>query len=203
MFTFNTIEEALNDLKQGKLIVVCDDEDRENEGDLVGIGELVTTQMINFMAKEGRGLICVPISEEIASRLELKLAPKLNVGENDTNFTDSIDHISVTTGISAIERADTIWFMCDESSGSADFRRPGHIFPLIARNGGVLVRNGHTEASVDLARMAGFSQVGVICEIMSDDGSMARMPELMEFKAKHDLKLITIQDLISYIETNV
>jgi 3,4-dihydroxy 2-butanone 4-phosphate synthase/GTP cyclohydrolase II len=199
MFTFDTIEEALNDLKLGKLIVVCDDEDRENEGDLVGIGELVTTEMINFMAKEGRGLICVPISEGIASRLELKLAPKLNVGANDTNFTDSIDHISVTTGISAIERADTIRFMCDESSGSADFRRPGHIFPLIARNGGVLVRNGHTEASVDLARMAGFSEVGVICEIMSDDGSMARMPELMEFKVKHNLKLITIKDLVSYI----
>jgi 3,4-dihydroxy 2-butanone 4-phosphate synthase/GTP cyclohydrolase II len=198
MSKFNTIEEAILDLKQGKLIIVIDDEDRENEGDLVGLASKVTTEMINFMAKEGRGLICVPVSFELAKKLDFKLARKENVSDNDTNFTDSIDHNSVTTGISAIERAETIKQILNPNSRSQDFRRPGHIFPLIAKNGGVLVRAGHTEASVDLAKLADGSEAGIICEIMNDDGSMSRLPDLLVFAEKFGLKIITIKDLIEY-----
>lgn len=198
MTKFNTIDEAILDLKQGKLIVVIDDEDRENEGDLVGLASKVSTEMINFMAKEGRGLICVPVSFALAERLDFRLARKENVSENDTNFTDSIDHNSVTTGISAIERAETIRQILNPKSSSQDFRRPGHIFPLIAKNGGVLVRAGHTEASVDLAKMSDGSEAGIICEIMNDDGSMSRLPDLLIFAEKFGLKMITIKDLIEY-----
>jgi 3,4-dihydroxy 2-butanone 4-phosphate synthase/GTP cyclohydrolase II len=195
---FNTIEEAIIDLRQGKLIVVIDDEDRENEGDLVGIAEKVSPEMINFMAKEGRGLICVPVSESIARKLGFELAKKENVNENDTNFTDSVDYIGSTTGISAFERADTIKKMIDPNSSASDFRKPGHIFPLISKNGGVLVRNGHTEASTDLAKIAGFAEGGIICEIMDDDGTMMRLPNLLKFKDKFGLKIITIKDLVEY-----
>jgi 3,4-dihydroxy 2-butanone 4-phosphate synthase/GTP cyclohydrolase II len=195
---FNTIQEAIDDLKKGKLIVVCDDEDRENEGDLLGIAELATPEAINFMAKYGRGLICVPVSESIAKRLELPLATKSNVGENDTNFTDSIDHVSVTTGISAHERATSIKEIANPLAKAADFRRPGHVFPLIAKNGGVLVRAGHTEAACDLAKLAGFQEAGIICEIMNEDGSMSRLKDLEHYVKEHNLKLITIKDLIEY-----
>ena len=194
----STIEEALSDLRKGKLIIVCDDEDRENEGDFVGIAEVITAEQINFMAKFGRGLICAPISADFAAKLDLNLATKQNVGTNDTNFTDSVDHVSVTTGISAYERAVSIQKLVSSDAAPSDFRRPGHIFPLISKDGGVLVRAGHTEAATDLARMAGFKEGGVICEIMSDDGSMARMPELIEIAARHDLKIVTIKDLIEY-----
>lgn len=195
---FNTIEEAISDLKQGRLIVVCDDENRENEGDIIGAAEVITADQINFMAMYGRGLICTPISKSIAERLDLGLATKRNVAANDTNFTDSVDSVEVTTGISAVERALTIKKLIDPLSTSSSFRRPGHVFPLISVDGGVLVRAGHTEAATDLAKLAGFAEAGVICEIMNDDGTMARLPQLHEFAIKHGLKLITIKDIIEY-----
>jgi 3,4-dihydroxy 2-butanone 4-phosphate synthase/GTP cyclohydrolase II len=195
---FDTVRDAIADLNQGKLIIVVDDEDRENEGDLVGLGSKVTKEMINFMVKEARGLVCVPVSFSVAERLKFKLARKEYVGENDTNFTDSVDHISVTTGISAAERADTIMAIGDKFSVPSDFRRPGHIFPLIAKEGGVLVRAGHTEAAVDLAKLTDGTEAGVICEMMNDDGSMSRLEELVKFKNKFGLKLITIKDLIEF-----
>ncbi|MFN8577446.1 MAG: bifunctional 3,4-dihydroxy-2-butanone-4-phosphate synthase/GTP cyclohydrolase II [Candidatus Sericytochromatia bacterium] len=196
---FNTIPEAIEDLKKGKIIIVVDDEDRENEGDFVMIAELATPETINFMAKEGRGLICVSLTEKRAEELDLKLMVTNNNSYLSTNFTVSVDHIPTnTTGISAFDRANTIKALTDNKSKSQDFMKPGHIFPLIARKGGVIRRAGHTEASSDLAKLAGFKPIGVICEIMNDDGSMARVPDLWKIAKKHDMKFITIQDLINY-----
>jgi 3,4-dihydroxy 2-butanone 4-phosphate synthase/GTP cyclohydrolase II len=195
---FHTIEQALEDLRQGKAIIVVDDEDRENEGDLVCLAEAATPEMINFMVTHGRGLVCVPITEEHAARLQLKPMVDVNTDKQGTAFTVSIDEVTTHTGISAFERSQTILAMLDESKGANDFRRPGHIFPLIAKAGGVLRRAGHTEAAVDLARLAGSFPAGVICEIMNEDGSMARLPQLAEMAERFDLKLITIADLIRY-----
>lgn len=195
---FNKIEDALEDLMAGKVIIVCDDEDRENEGDFVGLGEFATPDMINFMAKEGRGLICVPVSESFADKLELKQMVEVNTDNHETAFTVSIDHFETTTGISAFERALTVQKLLDEDALPSDFRRPGHIFPLVAKEGGVLRRAGHTEAAIDLARLAKSKEVGVICEVMNDDGTMARVDDLKEIANKFDLKMITIKDLIEY-----
>ncbi|WP_019153479.1 bifunctional 3,4-dihydroxy-2-butanone-4-phosphate synthase/GTP cyclohydrolase II [Robertmurraya massiliosenegalensis] len=195
---FHPIDEALQDLKKGKMVIVCDDEDRENEGDLLGLAEFVTPEMINFMAKKGRGLICVPISVPIAEKLELHPMVDKNTDNHETAFTVSIDHVETTTGISAFERALTVQKILDQQSNANDFRRPGHIFPLIAKEGGVLRRAGHTEAAIDLARLTGSKEAGVICEIMKDDGTMARVDELKKMAEKYDLKMITIKDLIAY-----
>ncbi|CEN86506.1 bifunctional 3,4-dihydroxy-2-butanone-4-phosphate synthase/GTP cyclohydrolase II [Paraclostridium sordellii] len=201
MFKFNTIEEALEDIKEGKIVIVVDDEDRENEGDLLMAAESVTPEAINFMATYGRGLICMPIDEEKAKVLNLHPMVENNTDNHETAFTVSIDHIDTTTGISAYERAFTIQKVLKDSK-PLDFRRPGHIFPLIAKSGGVLKRVGHTEAAVDLSRLAGLEPAGVICEIMSKDGTMARTTELMEFAKKHNLKIITIADLVDYRRTS-
>ncbi|WP_066639291.1 bifunctional 3,4-dihydroxy-2-butanone-4-phosphate synthase/GTP cyclohydrolase II [Desulfolucianica intricata] len=195
---FSTIEEAIEDIRQGKIMVVVDDEDRENEGDLIMAAEKVTPEAINFMATYGRGLICLPISGERLDELDLPAMVINNTDPNGTAFTVSIDHKDTTTGISAFERAATVKAVLDPNTKPEDLRRPGHIFPLRAKEGGVLRRAGHTEASVDLARMAGLYPAGVICEIMKEDGTMARIPELMEFVEKHNLKIITIADLIEY-----
>ncbi|MEJ9212428.1 bifunctional 3,4-dihydroxy-2-butanone-4-phosphate synthase/GTP cyclohydrolase II [Bacillus smithii] len=195
---FASIEEAVEDLKAGKVIIVVDDEDRENEGDFIGLGEKATPEMINFMAKEGRGLICVPISEEKARQLELKMMTNQNTDSLGTAFTVSIDHISTRTGISAFERAKTVQEIVNDDTTQYDFKKPGHIFPLIAKEGGVLKRAGHTEAALDLAKLAGAKPVGVICEIMNEDGTMARVPQLKEIAERFSLKMITIQDLIEY-----
>ncbi|MGG1290233.1 bifunctional 3,4-dihydroxy-2-butanone-4-phosphate synthase/GTP cyclohydrolase II [Bacillus smithii] len=195
---FASIEEAVEDLKAGKVIIVVDDEDRENEGDFIGLGEKATPEMINFMAKEGRGLICVPISEEKARQLELKMMTNQNTDSLGTAFTVSIDHISTRTGISAFERAKTVQEIVNDDTTQYDFKKPGHIFPLIAKEGGVLKRAGHTEAAVDLAKLAGAKPVGVICEILNEDGTMARVPQLKEIAERFSLKMITIQDLIEY-----
>jgi 3,4-dihydroxy 2-butanone 4-phosphate synthase / GTP cyclohydrolase II len=195
---FNSIEEALEDLKNGKVIIVCDDEDRENEGDFIALAEKATPEVINLMATHGRGLICVPIEEELAQKLELLPMVARNTDPHGTAFTVSIDHKNSTTGISAFERSDTILQMLKPETKAADFKRPGHIFPLIAKKGGVLKRAGHTEAAVDLAMLSGAEPAGVICEIMNEDGSMARVPELKEIAEKLNVKLITIKDLIEY-----
>lgn len=195
---FNTVEEAVQDIREGKMIIVVDDEDRENEGDLVMAAEKVTPESINFMAKYGRGLICVPMTAQRVEQLELPPMVEQNTDTHGTAFTVSVDASDVTTGISAYERAHTIKVLADPSTTPRQLRRPGHIFPLKAREGGVLKRAGHTEAAVDLARLAGLKPMGVICEIMKDDGTMARLPELMDFAKKHGLKIITIADLIKY-----
>lgn len=202
MYKFNHIEEAIEDIKDGKIVVVIDDEDRENEGDLLMAAEKVTPEAINFMATYGKGLICMPLTEEYLKRLNIPQMVKDNTDNHETAFTVSIDHIKTTTGISAYERALTIQKVLEKESTPNDFRRPGHIFPLKARKGGVLVRNGHTEAAVDLARLAGLKPGGVICEIMSKDGTMARTNELMEFCKIHNLKIITIKDLVEYRKSN-
>lgn len=202
MYKFNHIEEAIEDIKDGKIVVVIDDEDRENEGDLLMAAEKVTPEAINFMATYGKGLICMPLTEEYLKRLNIPQMVKDNTDNHETAFTVSIDHIKTTTGISAYERALTIQKVLEKESTPNDFRRPGHIFPLKARKGGVLVRNGHTEAAVDLARLAGLKPGGVICEIMSKDGTMARTDELMEFCKIHNLKIITIKDLVEYRKSN-
>ncbi len=199
---FNSIEEAVEDIKQGKIIIVVDDEDRENEGDLLMAAEKVTPESINFMASYGKGMICAPLTEERARHLELNLMVERNTENMKTAFTVTVDHKSSTTGISAYERANTIRELVNPASVSNDFVRPGHIFPLIAREGGVLNRSGHTEAAVELARMAGLRPAGVICEVMNEDGTMARVPELMEFAIKHTLKIITVADLIKYRRKN-
>lgn len=195
---FSSIEAAIEDLKQGKVIIVVDDEDRENEGDLLGVAELADGAMINFMAKEARGLICVPLEEQIANRLQLHSMVEHNTDSHATAFTVSVDHISTTTGISAFERADTVRALVDEKAEPEHFKRPGHIFPLVAKAGGVLRRTGHTEAAVDLAKLAGYKPAGVICEVMNDDGTMARLPELQKMAEKFDLKIITIEQLVAY-----
>ncbi|MGD6994402.1 bifunctional 3,4-dihydroxy-2-butanone-4-phosphate synthase/GTP cyclohydrolase II [Sutcliffiella horikoshii] len=195
---FNSIEEALEDLQQGKVIIVCDDEDRENEGDFVALAEKATPAVVNFMATHGRGLICVPVQEELAEKLGLVPMVNHNTDSHGTAFTVSIDHKSTTTGISAFERSTTILELLSPASKAGDFKRPGHIFPLVAKKGGVLRRAGHTEAAVDLALMSGSYPAGVICEIMNEDGSMARVPELRKIADKFDLKMITIKDMIQY-----
>jgi len=198
MFKFNSIEEAIEDIKDGKIVIVVDDPDRENEGDLLMAAEKVTAEAINFMAKFGRGLICMPMEEERLKELSIHSMVEKNTDNHGTAFTVSIDHVDTTTGISAYERAFTIQKTLEEGSKKDDFRRPGHIFPLAAKEGGVLKRVGHTEAAVDLAKLAGLKPAGVICEIMNDDGTMARTPELMDFAKEHNLKIITIADLVAF-----
>lgn len=198
MYIFNTIEEAISDIKAGKMIIVVDDEDRENEGDLLMAAEKVTPEDINFMAKYGRGLICMPVVDERLKELNLQLMVSKNTESHQTAFTVSVDAKETTTGISAKERAETIQKFLDPSAKEDDFKRPGHVFPLEAKKGGVLKRAGHTEAAVDLAVLSGLYPAGVICEIMSEDGTMARVPELMEYAKEHNLKIITIADLIQY-----
>jgi len=202
MFKFNTIEEAIKDFKAGKMLVVVDDEERENEGDLIMAAEKVTPEAVNFMAKYARGLICVPIMAERLKQLEINPMVNVNTDNHETAFTVSIDSADATTGISAFERAATIKKLVDSKSTIKDFNSPGHVFPLAAKNGGVLVRTGHTEAAVDLARLAGLYPAGVICEIMNEDGTMARVPELMEYVKSHELKIISIADLITYRRQN-
>ena len=201
-FKFNTIEEAIEDIHKGKMIVVVDDEDRENEGDLVIAAEKATPAVINFMAKFGGGLVCLPMLRERLEELHIDRMVAKNTDPNKTAFTVSIDAIECKTGISAQERAFTIKRVLDPNALVKDFTRPGHIFPIEYKEGGVLVRAGHTEASVDLARLAGFTPAGVICEIMNEDGSMARVPQLMDYVKKHNLKIVTIADLIIYRRRN-
>lgn len=198
MYKFNSIDEAIEDIKAGKMIIVVDDPHRENEGDLLMAAEKVTPEAINFMAKYGRGLVCMPLDGDILKELEIQPMVTNNTDNHETAFTVSIDHIDTTTGISAYERALTIQKVLDKDTKKDDFRRPGHIFPLKAKEGGVLKRAGHTEAAVDLAKLAGLKPAGTICEIMNDNGTMARTPELMTFAEKHKLKIITIADLIAY-----
>lgn len=196
---FNSIEEALEDLRQGKLVVVVDDENRENEGDLIGVAENITYESINFMTREGRGLICVPMTKERGDELDFLQMVNNNTDSHGTAFTVSVDSvIGTTTGISVGDRLKTIQDISTFAKTGVEFKKPGHIFPLIARKNGVLEREGHTEAAVDLARMAGFSPTGVICEILKEDGEMARVPDLIEYCKKHNLKLITIKDLVQY-----
>jgi len=195
---FNKIEEAIEDIRAGKMIIVVDDEERENEGDLLMAADKATPESINFMATYGKGLICLPTTADRLRELGLSQMVDNNTDSHETAFTVSIDHKDTTTGISAFERAQTIQAVVDSKTEPTDLARPGHIFPLRAKDGGVLRRAGHTEAAVDLARLAGLYPAGVICEIMSDDGTMARVPELMEFAKKHSLKIITIADLINY-----
>lgn len=196
----NTIEEAIEDIRQGKVIIVVDDEDRENEGDFLAAAEKVTPEMINFMATHGRGLICAPLTESRCKELGLRPMVSNNTDHMETAFTVSVDlkGNGVTTGISASDRAKTIISLVDSNTKPFDLARPGHVFPLVAKQGGVLRRTGHTEAAIDFARLAGFKSAGVIVEIMNEDGSMARLPELMKVAKKFDLKLVSIEDLVAY-----
>jgi 3,4-dihydroxy 2-butanone 4-phosphate synthase/GTP cyclohydrolase II len=199
---FTPIEEALDAVRAGRILIVVDDEDRENEGDFIMAAEKVTAEAINFMAREGRGLICAPITKERAA--ELRLAPMVheNTALHETAFTVSVDaRAGTTTGISASDRAATVRALVDADTRPGDLARPGHVFPLLAMNGGVLRRAGHTEATVDLARMAGLGPAGVLCEVVDDDGTMARLPRLIEIAQRHDLPIITIEDLIKYRRT--
>ena len=198
MFQSNTIEEALEDLRQGKMILCTDDPDRENEGDLICAAQFGTTENINFMAMYGKGLICMPMSEEYVHRLQFPQMVTRNTDNHETAFTVSIDHVDTTTGISAVERSITAIKVTEDDAKPEDFRRPGHMFPLLARPHGVLERNGHTEATVDLMRLAGLKEVGLCCEVMKDDGTMMRAPELQEMAKKWDLKFVTIKDLQAY-----
>ncbi len=194
-----SIEDAATDIREGKMIIIVDDEDRENEGDLVCAAEKVTPEIINFMAVHGRGLICLPMTEDRCSELQLFPQTTENTSSMGTAFTTSIEaRVGVTTGISAADRAKTILTAVDPESKASDLARPGHVFPLRAKNGGVLVRVGQTEASVDIARIAGLTPAAVICEIMNDDGTMARLPELEEFAVKHTLKIISVAELVRY-----
>jgi 3,4-dihydroxy 2-butanone 4-phosphate synthase / GTP cyclohydrolase II len=200
---FSTIEEAIEDIRDGKMVVICDAEDRENEGDLMLAAQFATPDAINFMAKEGRGLICLALTPERCDELGLNLMAAKNESRFETAFTVAIEaREGVTTGISAHDRARTIQVAIDPASGPADVVQPGHVFPLKAKGGGVLERTGQTEAAVDLARLAGLNPSGVICEVMNDDGTMARVPDLERYCARHDLKMITVADLISYRRRN-
>ncbi len=199
---YSTIDEALEDLRNGKIIIVSDDEDRENEGDLICAAEFATTENINFMATYAKGLICMPMSREITNKLNLNQMVTKNTDNHETAFTVSIDHVDTTTGISAVERSITALKVVDENAKAEDFRRPGHMFPLLAKEGGVLVRMGHTEATVDLMRLAGLKECGLCCEIMRDDGDMMRKNDLIEFAKKHNLKMITVSALIDYRKKN-
>lgn len=198
MKRFNTIEEALEDIRQGRMVLVVDDEDRENEGDIVMAAEKVTPEAITFMAKQGGGLICMPLERKRLEELDIEMMVRYSTDKKQTAFTVSVDAADTSTGISAFERAHTIRKMLDPDAGPKDFTRPGHIFPLVAKPHGVLERAGHTEAAVDLAHLAGLSRAGVICEVMNDDGTMARVPDLFAFAEKYELKMITIEDLIRY-----
>lgn len=195
---FNTIEEALADLRVGKIIVTVDDPDRENEGDLICAAEFATLENVNFMASYAKGLICMPMSRDLTEKLNLQQMVANNTDNHATAFTVSIDHVSTTTGISALERSVTAMRCVAEDAKPADFRRPGHMFPLEAKAGGVLERMGHTEATVDLMRIAGLKECGLCCEIMREDGTMMRTTELLEFARQHQLKIITVADLIAY-----
>ena len=198
-FTFNTIPEAIEDIAAGKMIIVVDDEDRENEGDFLMAAEKVTSEAINMMVKYGRGLVCVPITNERAAELNLDYMVTDGADPDEAAFTISVDHKKLTTtGISAPDRANTIRELINKNAKPSDFRRPGHVFPLTGVEGGVLRRAGHTEAAIDLARLAGCSPAGIICEIMHDDGEMSRLPDLIKLSKRFDLKLITIKDLIAY-----
>lgn len=198
-FKYNTVEEAIQALKEGKIIMCTDDPDRENEGDFICAAESVTTENVNFMAVHGKGLICTPMSIDEAHRLNLPQMVSENTDNHSTAFTVSVDHVDTTTGISAEERAYTCRKCAEKNTKPTDLRRPGHVFPLVARNGGVLARNGHTEATVDLLRLAGLKEVGLCCEIMREDGTMMRTKELQEFAKEHELCFITIKDLQDYI----
>lgn len=199
MRPLDTIESAIEEIKNGQMIIVVDDEDRENEGDFVMAADMITPEAVNFMATVGRGLICTPLSQELALKFDLKLQVEQNTASLGTAFTVTIDaKEKISTGISASDRSHTIKLLTDPTTVASDFVRPGHIFPLIAKDGGVIERPGHTEASVDLSKMAGFSPVSVICEIMNPDGSMARFQDLCELADKHNLKMISIADLIEY-----
>ena len=197
-YKYNTIEEALEELRQGKIILVSDDPDRENEGDMICAAEFATQENLNFIATYAKGLICTPMSAEIAGRLNFYPMVSENQDNHETAFTVSVDHKSTTTGISATERSITAIACSDDNAKSEDFRRPGHMFPLVAKKGGVLVRNGHTEATVDLCRLAGLKECGICCEIMEDDGTMMQTPRLWELAEKYNMKFITIKDLQDY-----
>ena len=201
-YEYNTIEEALEELRAGRIILVTDDPDRENEGDMICAGEFATQQNINIMATYAKGLICTPMSSAIAGRLGLPQMVSENTDNHSTAFTVSIDHIDTTTGISAAERSYTIMKCTDPGTKPNDLRRPGHVFPLVARRGGVLVRDGHTEATVDLLRLAGLTECGVCCEVMEDDGTMMRTPNLWKLAEKLDLKFITIKNLQDYLRVH-
>lgn len=198
MFRFNTVEEALEDLKKGKLILVTDDEDRENEGDLICAAQFATTENVNFMATHGKGLICMPMGESLVKKLRIPQMVSRNTDSFETAFTVSIDHVETTTGISAAERSLTAMKCVEDDAKPENFRRPGHMFPLIAKKNGVLERNGHTEATVDLMRLAGLKECGLCCEIMREDGTMMRTPELIELARKFGLTFITIKKLQEY-----
>jgi len=200
---FNTIPEAIQDIKNGKMVIVVDDEDRENEGDFLMAAEMVSTEAINFMVTHGRGLVCAPINKSRAEKLKLTHMVTDGADPDEANFTISIDHKRLTTtGISAADRANTIREIANDDAKPVDFRRPGHVFPLLAVDGGVLRRAGHTEAAIDLAKLAGLKPVGIICEIMNEDGKMARVPDLAKIAQKYDMKFITIKDLIAYRNEN-
>src|SRR5690554_3242141 len=202
-FQFDTIPEAIEDIKNGKMVIVVDDEDRENEGDFLMAAEMVTTEAINFMVTHGRGLVCAPLTKSIAEKFNLTHMVTHGADPDEANFTISIDHKRLTTtGISAADRANTIRELTKENSKPLDFRRPGHIFPLLAVDGGVLRRAGHTEAAIDLARLAGLKPIGIICEIMKENGEMARVPDLIEMAKRFEMKFITIKDLIAYRNDN-
>jgi len=196
----NTIEEAIEDIRQGKVIIVVDDENRENEGDFVAAADMVTPEMINFMATHGRGLICAPLTEHRCEELELNMMVRNNTDPMETAFTVSVDlrGNGVSTGISASDRAKTVKALVNNETKAFELARPGHIFPLVAKEGGVLRRTGHTEAAIDFARLAGFEPAGVIVEIMNEDGTMARLPELIEVAQRFDLKIVSIEDLVAY-----
>ncbi len=202
MFEYSKIEEALEDLRCGKLILVTDDDNRENEGDLICAAEFATTENVNFMAMHAKGLICMPMSEAYIKKLKLPQMVDCNTDNHETAFTVSIDHISTTTGISAAERSVTAMKCISDDARPEDFRRPGHMFPLLAKKNGVLERNGHTEATVDLMKLAGLKECGLCCEIMRDDGTMMRTPELIEMAQKYNLKFITIKALQQYRKVN-
>ncbi|MEE1155770.1 MAG: bifunctional 3,4-dihydroxy-2-butanone-4-phosphate synthase/GTP cyclohydrolase II [Acutalibacteraceae bacterium] len=197
-YKFNTIAEIIEDIRNGKNIILIDDEDRENEGDIICAAEHATLENVNFMASYAKGLICMPMTREYTEKLQLPQMVSYNTDNHCTAFTVSIDHVDTTTGISALERSVTAMKLVEEGTKPEDFRRPGHMFPLLAKDGGILERNGHTEATVDLVRLAGCKPVGLCCEIMKDDGTMARTDYLMEFAQKHNLKIGTIADLIKY-----
>lgn len=202
MFKYNTIEEALEELRNGKIIIVTDDDYRENEGDFICAAEFATTENINFMAINGKGLICMPMGEEMVNKLQIPQMVSTNNDNHQTAFTVSIDHVDTTTGISAAERSITAMKCVDDNAKPEDFRRPGHMFPLLSKKNGVLERNGHTEATVDLMRLAGLKECGICCEIMAEDGTMMRTPELIWLSKKWNLKFITIKDLQEYRKKN-
>lgn len=201
-YKYHSIQEAIEDLRAGKIILVTDDPDRENEGDMICAAEFATRENINFMACHAKGLICTPMSKEVAAKLGLPQMVAENTDNHSTAFTVSIDHVDTTTGISAAERSYTVMKCVDENTKPNDLRRPGHVFPLVARDGGVLVRNGHTEATVDLMRLARLKQCGICCEIMEDDGTMMRTPNLWKLAEKYNLKFITIKELQDYIRVH-